>query len=382
MKANPFVYGKEVSGENFYDRREDFESLVATLAGGAANVVLYAPRRYGKTSLAKKALDELSRRGFRCIYFDFMRVESVPAFCEAYASSVYALERGAVRAMRRIGSALASLRPKFTVGDDGKPSLELDRAAVPTVSTVEGALDLPEKLADAKHPVVVAFDEFQEIGTLSPDIPLEGVFRSCIQRHRSVRYLFLGSKTHLMKRMFGDRARPFYNSASVQRLDVPAEAETAAFVRARFASAGLRIGDAAVRRVLAASKGIPYHVQAVCALAFDAVVGAGRRDVDEAIVDAAVGRLVDSKSDLYETSLQSLAPAQRTLLAALARNRVGRFDAKYRAAHGLGPSSGVHSALAVLTAKGLVESTPRGYEIGDPMFALYLASPAYQLFAR
>ena len=74
MKANPFVYGKEVSGENFYDRREDFESLVATLAGGAANVVLYAPRRYGKTSLAKKALGELSRRGFRCIYFDFMRV--------------------------------------------------------------------------------------------------------------------------------------------------------------------------------------------------------------------------------------------------------------------------------------------------------------------
>ena len=351
MKANPFVYGKEVSGENFYDRREDFESLVATLAGGSANVVLYAPRRYGKTSLAKKALDELSRRGFRCIYFDFMRVESVPSFCEAYASSVYALERGAVRAMRRIGSALASLRPKFTVGDDGKPALELDRAATPTVSTVEGALDLPEKLADAKHPVVVAFDEFQEIGTLSPDIPLEGVFRSCIQRHRSVRYLFLGSKTHLMKRMFGDRARPFYNSAAVQR-------------------------------VLASSKGIPYHVQAVCALAFDATVGAGRRDVGAADVDAAVVRLVDSKSDLYETSLQSLAPAQRTLLAALARNPIGRFDAKYRAAHGLGPSSGVHSALAVLTGKGLVESTPRGYEIGDPMFALYLASPAYQLFAR
>ena len=59
MKTNPFVYGKEVSGENFYDRKEDFEMLVSTLAGGSANVVLYAPRRYGKTSLAKKALEEL-----------------------------------------------------------------------------------------------------------------------------------------------------------------------------------------------------------------------------------------------------------------------------------------------------------------------------------
>ena len=382
MKTNPFVYGKEVSGENFYDREEDFQSLVTTLAGGAANIVLYAPRRYGKTSLAKRALGELSRRGLRCIYFDFMRVESVPAFCEAYASSVYALERGAVRAMRRIGTALASLRPKFSVGDDGKPTLELDRAAVPTVSTVEGALDLPEKLADENHPIVVAFDEFQEIGTLSPDIPLEGVFRSCIQRHRFVRYLFLGSKTHLIKRMFGDRTRPFYNSASVHRLDVPAESETTAFVQTRFASVGMRIGNAAVQRILSISKGIPYHVQAVSALAFDAVAGTGRKDVDTAAVDAAVARLVDSKSDLYEVSVQSLSPAQRTLLAALARNPVRRFDATYRAAHGLGPSSGVHSALAVLTGKGLVESTPRGYEIGDPMFALYLASPTYQLFAR
>lgn len=382
MTTNPFVYGKEVSGENFYDRREDFESLVATLAGGAANVVLYAPRRYGKTSLAKRVLSELSQRGFRCIYFDFMRVESVPAFCEAYASSVYALEKGAARAMRRIGTALASLRPKFTIGDDGKPTIELDRVTTPTVSTVEGALDLPETLADPKHPVIVAFDEFQEIGTLSPDIPLEGVFRSCIQRHRSVRYLFLGSKTHLMKRMFGDRTRPFYNSASIQRLDVPAEAETAVFIRERFASAGMRIGAPSVERILAASKGIPYHVQAVSALAFDATVGAGRRDVGTADVDTAVARLVESKSDLYETSLQALSPAQRTLLAALARNPVRRFDAKYRAEHGLGASSGVHSALTVLTGKGFVESTPRGYEIGDPMFALYLASPAYQLFTR
>ena len=255
MNANPFVYGKEVAGENFYDRSGDFAHLVSTLEGGSANVVLYAPRRYGKTSLAKKALGELARRGFRCVYFDLMRVESVPRFCEAYASSVYALERGTARAMRRIGKTLSALRPRFTVGDDGKPALELDLGVAPTAATLEETLDLPERLADPKHPVIVAFDEFQEIGSLSPTIPLEGVFRGCIQRHRLVRYLFLGSKTHMIKRMFADRSRPFYNSAAIQRLDVPSGEETAAFVEARFASAGMQIDKDAVRSVLEMSKG-------------------------------------------------------------------------------------------------------------------------------
>ena len=380
MRANPFVYGKEVSGENFYDRKEDFEMLVSTLAGGSANVVLYAPRRYGKTSLAKKALEELSRRGFRCIHFDFMRVESVPKFCEAYASSVYALERGTVRAMRRIGTALSSLRPKFTLGDDGKPALELDLAVQPTAETVEEALDLPERLADGKHPVVVAFDEFQEIATLSPTLPLEGVFRSCIQRHKQVRYLFLGSKTHMMKRMFADRSRPFYNSAAIQRLGLPSAEESADFVASRFASAGMRSGVDAVRKLLAVSGGIPYYIQALSAISFDMAIAREQTDISASDVDAAAERLIQSKSDFYETALQSLSTAQRALLAALSGGPVRRFDTQFRTVHGLGPSSGVHSALAVLREKGFVESTSRGHEIGDPLFARYLAGPSFQLF--
>ena len=53
---NPFKYGREVSGRQFYDRQEAFDSLYSKLAGGSANVVMYAPRRYGKTSLVKKVL--------------------------------------------------------------------------------------------------------------------------------------------------------------------------------------------------------------------------------------------------------------------------------------------------------------------------------------
>ena len=41
---NPFKFGKEVSGYQFYDRKSDQESLYRKLADGSTNVVLLAPR--------------------------------------------------------------------------------------------------------------------------------------------------------------------------------------------------------------------------------------------------------------------------------------------------------------------------------------------------
>lgn len=39
---NPFKFGKEVSGYQFYDRRESADELYRLLEDGVANVVLYA----------------------------------------------------------------------------------------------------------------------------------------------------------------------------------------------------------------------------------------------------------------------------------------------------------------------------------------------------
>ena len=51
---NPFKYGKQVSGDQFYDRLEISDDLYRMLSEGSANVVMYAPRRYGKSSLVLK----------------------------------------------------------------------------------------------------------------------------------------------------------------------------------------------------------------------------------------------------------------------------------------------------------------------------------------
>ena len=382
MKAilNPFRYGRAVSGDQYYDRLAVGESLYRTIAGGAANVVLYAPRRYGKTSLVKNVIDKWSEDGFTCLYFDMMKMDSVERFCEKYAAAVYAAEKGVDRVVRTFGELLSRLRPKFTVGEDGSPSIELDMSSRKfTPSDLEDILNLPEKVAKGERTFVVVFDEFQEIAGLSQSLPMEGVFRGCIQHHESVRYVFLGSKTHLLKRMFSEHSRPFYNSARIMHLEKPPEDESRKFVTDRFSSAGVRIGAEEVDKVLSLSQNIPYFIQALSSEVFESVIARGGRSVRPDDILAAADSLTEMKREQYETVVGELSSAQRSLLSALAASPTNRFDEAYRRKYGIGPSSTVHGALEKLVDKGHVEKTAHGYFVGDPFFARYLTALPYEI---
>ena len=54
----PFVYGELATKDNFIDRQEDRKRLKTFLQNGI-NVMLISPRRWGKSSLVKVAMEEL-----------------------------------------------------------------------------------------------------------------------------------------------------------------------------------------------------------------------------------------------------------------------------------------------------------------------------------
>lgn len=379
MFSNPFKFGKEVTGQYFYDRDEAFRNLYRKLAGGSSNVVMYAPRRYGKTSLVKKVLGRFSAEGVPNVYFDLNKADSLEHFCCEYASALYAVAGKGSAALDAVGRYISHLHPTVGVGKDGTVTLRLDYGQKMTATSLSEVLDLAERIASdvVGKPLVVAFDEFQEIGRLSRDMPLEGVFRSCIQSHQNVRYLFLGSKTHMLKRMFGDKARPFYKSAATVRLPKPPEGESLAFVTKRFASCSIGVDETDAMRIVAESDNIPYYLQQLSSLVFDEVALAGRDWVEKADIDAAVGNLVAENADYYQERVSLLSPAQRLVVSALAHEPVADFDEAYRERHSLGGSSTVHSALRAVMNAGIVEREGRTYSIGDPFLAKYLCeSPA------
>ena len=70
---NPFQFRELPVDGPFCNRHKEFSDLVAYAQAGAA-VVVYSPRRYGKTSLIRRVQAELAKQGTLTVFCDFFGV--------------------------------------------------------------------------------------------------------------------------------------------------------------------------------------------------------------------------------------------------------------------------------------------------------------------
>jgi AAA+ ATPase superfamily predicted ATPase len=54
LEDKPFFFGGAASGDNFTDREKETERLLGNFTHGVSTILI-SPRRWGKTSLVKKA---------------------------------------------------------------------------------------------------------------------------------------------------------------------------------------------------------------------------------------------------------------------------------------------------------------------------------------
>ena len=370
---NPFNYLQFATGDQFYDRREIRRDLLSRFLSGQSNVVLYGPRRYGKSSLVGELVGDLEKAGVPCVTLDVVKVPSIDMFVSIYATKVYRRLAPVKFEFKKLGTFLKSLRPKMSLDQTGAAGLSFDLSDAPVgPEALTEVLDLPQKLLAGKDRAVVVFDEFQEVKDLLPNDGFERVMRSAIQSHRNVSYIFLGSRYHILRRMFTDHNRPFYKSAVTILLDKPPVEESIRFVVDRFASAGKSIAREAAEHLVAKIENIPYYIQQLGFETFRLVDDAHRKSVSSADVDAAHANLSGFNRDQYEQLMLTLSASQKKLLIALARERTNEFGDAYRRRYALGVSSTVNSAKSKLMEDGHIEISDDQYVVADPFFAQFL----------
>ncbi len=368
---NPFAYGEVVSGRYFYDRTEVCADIVNSVKS-RLNLVILGSRRYGKTSLVHAALDVLRNQGYTCVYFDLMRVASLEDFANRYAAVLYRESGAFAKGVHALSSLFRSLKPVIGMASDGSPEIALRAAPRQmTPENFEEVLDLPEKLA-GKRKLVVVLDEFQELCAQSSRVNVEKIMRSVIQFHKRVQYVFLGSKTHILKRMFMSRARPFYNSVKVITVAKPPLDEGMDFLRNGFRSGRISLSENVAAYLLERSDNIPYYTQAIASEIFQTVALRSDRKVAREDVDRAVWSMLNKKRDYYEVLFSSFSVSQRNLMKAIASEPTGRFTETYCREHALGLNSSANTALKQLVDGGHVDTVNRIHHVSDPIFRLWM----------
>jgi AAA+ ATPase superfamily predicted ATPase len=371
-KTNPFKFGSIVSGDYFYNREEDLLRIKQTLSGGN-NITLFAPRRYGKSSLVKKALGELEKEGYNTVYVDFMSVYSQETFITNYSRAIAESQKSTLEStVKKIAQFISGIVPSVSFDSSGSPSFSLswieDRDREQTLTDV---INLPQKLSYDSKKWIIAFDEFQEVTKLNGD-NFEKLLRSCIQHHGNVSYLFFGSKTHLLKDMFNNKNRAFYNSASVMSIGKISETRSIEYLKARFSLSGIAINDEIATTILVTAGNVPYYIQFIAYEIWQSAVLDNRSEIVSGDVLGAVENILMLKSDYYWELINKQTPYRKKVFNAIAHTERELLSGQAAQKYNLGAASTTQKALESFVDDGLVERNNTQYEFSDPFFRMFV----------
>ena len=375
MDENPFRYGSLALDEAFTDREQELAELVSDIRNGQ-DVVVFGPRRTGKSSLVFRAIQELGRRRVLVAYVDLMATPTKERLAARLAKTIHEdVATPLIRARERALAVFRDLRVQPTVTlnpHDASVSFSFatgqEDAAVD--ATIEALLELPARLgAERKRRVALVFDEFQEIVDLDPNYPK--LLRAIFQTQPEVAHVYLGSKRHLMDRIFNDQNEPFWRSAKHVELG-PIEPERfAPWIRSRLEATDRGIDDDALARVLELTAGHPYATQQLLYFTWEELpegFSASSADVERALL-----RVVDAENAHFGLVWDDATRNERLVLVALGREPGRPYSVEYRRSHGLPSASHVQRSLASLGRRGLVTKGGDGlYRLAEPFLPAWL----------
>ncbi|MEO5576595.1 MAG: ATP-binding protein [Gaiellaceae bacterium] len=373
MARNPFHFGDLVLDATFTDRDDELRELKADIRNGL-NVVIFAPRRFGKSSLVLRAAQELTREGVLIAQVDLMQTATKEQLAAKLAASIYEHVAGPLlRARERATQLFRGLRitPVMTLDPaDGSVQFTFSagHATEDVEATLERILELPAELAaERKRPVAVVFDEFQEVLEIDPRLP--ALMRATFQSQQDVAHVYLGSKRTMMERLFNDENEPFWRSAKQVELGTIPREPFASFIRERFASTGKRVADDVVDAILDRTDGHPYATQELCYALWEEVGEGASAGAGE--LERALEQVLRSENAHFTRVWETTSRNQRLVLQALAQEPLrGATGEDYRRRHGLPPPSSVQKALDRLVSEEVVtREGPGAYRIAEPFLA-------------
>ena len=146
--TNPFTFGNLAQDEAFTNRTAEIAALAADMRNGQ-DVVVLAPRRYGKTSLVLRAAQEVLADDVLVAYCDLMRTPTKVRLAAALAKTIVDDLLSPVQGLlERAGAVVRGLRVRPTVELDPQDggvrfSFEAIRGSTDIDATIERLLELP-----------------------------------------------------------------------------------------------------------------------------------------------------------------------------------------------------------------------------------------------
>lgn len=356
----------------FCDREEELENLTLNFRGNQPTLLL-GIRRLGKTGLLHHFIHHLNE-GQVGIYVDLQDAsnlrETVAKLSEAIINAFPQEKK-----YQTLWNTIKKLRPSISFDEfTGMPQVSL---GLTSEQEAEQSLSsLLDSLCSRPERIALILDEFQQVINFK-DMHVESVLRSEIQCHPKLHYIFSGSKTHLLSRIFHEANRPFYGMVDSLHLTKLNPEVYASFITGTFQKAGKDLPPALAHQIVEWTSTHTYYTQFVCNQLFLS----SQEKVTDKDLKAVQERIIRSQAQDFFQIKDLLSPGQwRVLTAICIEKKLFQPNAreivdKYK----LGNTTAIRKAINVLLDKQLIHVafTPLGekyYQSSQPFLAHWINS--------
>ena len=326
-----FKVGGIVEPPYFVGREEELDALFQGISDLSQNLLLLAPRRFGKSSLLhnlKLRLDEREN-----LIVPSVNCLEMTTYADFYRATVSAL-LAAFERKRRVKGFLESLRISMkekvlaaarhveeiggSIGDLGKAYLRFRESEIDELALLREAFGFFRAFSEENDiQIVFLLDEFQEIASFNG--ALFKLLKKEMDENPNARYLFSGSSIRMLSSIFLSQDAPLYLMASRHRMQTLDEATVSDFIAKRLAAAALHVSQQAATLVHKLTGGIPFYVQKLGFMAEQQARSTGASKVGVSMVRSAFSdMLLELESEFEARWVSRLTPLQRQIVKAIA----------------------------------------------------------------
>lgn len=370
---NPFTIQIVETTDDFCNRTKELTDLTAFARNGE-NVVLFSPRRFGKSSLVMMVQKTLQKEGMLTAYIDLFPIASKKDLIQRLAHGFF---KGIGRGIQsqswidKIKGLFKHIRPVVSVGEKGLDfSIEWSPKSDMPILLEDLLTGMHAYIEKNKLRAQIALDEFQEITELEESKEIEGILRSCIQTQRKISYYFVGSRRRILNDMFNNKNRPFYKSAFNYPLAKISAEAFVPFIEKQFLETEKKCSEKIAALLYETADGYPYYIQKLAYLLWEIT----DREAETKGLETAYQNLLEIEKTDFEAIWSGLSLGQRSLLKTLALEPVrSPYSKSYLEKHGLS-LGGTQKAMEALLSKDLIEEGKNGFQLVDPIMAAWLKS--------
>lgn len=350
----PFKFGTIVENDFFTDRIKELEEVKRKL-DSENHLVLISPRRYGKSSLLNKALTQLDRPS---ITIDFMKVLSMEDLAAQILKAIFRIYK-----MEKIKHLMTHFRINPAISYNPVTEVwgvKFNPSMSDSVTELEDAMELLQKVTAPDNRLIVVLDEFQEVESI--DKNLAKILRSIMQRQSGLNYVFMGSQESMMDEIFEKMKSPFYHFGQRMNLRKVPYDDFLKFIVERLPESAIdKTREQIASEILAFTDCHPYYTQQLSATVYT-IMKYDKYTQD--VVKDSIAEIVREHDLDYERLWQTFNRTDMKTLTILAEGENPQTDRSTA-------YSTASSALKRLQKQGHV-IREKEYRIEDPFFGVWI----------